>query len=113
MDVRLRSARTLKVTEARITAEELELLAQLHQDSRYQALLDVMERACIELETAHLNSPLSNPEEILGGHAVARAAWLFFQYIQKQVIFAFHSRSAADEEPVTEPTLEEVIQGVE
>lgn len=114
MDVRLRTTRTLKVTDTKLTEEQLEMLAQLCMDARYQVLLDVMERGCIELETAHFNTSLGNPEEILGGHAVAKAAWLFFQYIQKQVIFAHRSRAAEDDdEPHVPPTLEEFLQGVE
>ena len=112
MEIRLRSTRTLKVTEVEISAEEKEQLAQLYDDPRYTALLNVMERGCISLETAHFNTSVGNPEEILGGHALAKSAWLFFTYIQKQVDNAYHTRTR-DEEESPPPSLETLIQGVE
>lgn len=112
MEVRLRTARTLKVTDVKISDEERVDLAELFKDKRYQSLLNVMERACIELETAHLNTSLGQPEEILGGHAVTKAAWLFFTYVQKQVLNSYNSRTADTEEPLHAQTLEEMLQGV-
>jgi hypothetical protein len=114
MDVRVRKTRTLKVTEVKISEEECELLAQLYKDSRYQALLNVMERACIEMESAHFSVPMGDPESILGGFAVAKACWYFFTYVQRQVHNCFSSRAADEEEgPIEPPTLEEFIQSVE
>jgi len=113
MDVRIRTTRKLKVTEVEISDEERELLAQLANDSRYEALLNLMERCCIEIETAHFNTSVNNPEEILGGHALAKACWLFFTYIQKRVQNAVLSRAADQEEMQAPPTLEEYLQGVE
>lgn len=114
MDVRARTTRTLKVTEIAVSDEERELLAQLFKDSRYQALLDVMERACIEVETAHFRVSMGDPEAILGGFAVAKASWSFFTYVQRQVQNAYLSRAAAEDEGPTEPpTLEEYLQSVE
>jgi hypothetical protein len=112
MDVRLRTTRTLKVTEVKISEEERAELAELYKDARYNSLLNVMERACIEVETAHLNTSVGQPEEILGGHSVTKAAWLFFLYVQKQVLSAYNSR-AATEEPEESPTLNDYLQGVE
>lgn len=113
MEVRVRSTRTLKVTEVRISDEERAELAELYKDLRYNTLLNVMERACIELETAHFNTSVGQPEEILGGHAIAKASWLFFAYVQKQVLNSYNSRAAATEEPQEPPTLDELLQGVE
>lgn len=114
MEVRIRKTRTLKVTEVKISEEEQEQLAQLYKDSRYEALLNVMERACIEMESAHFGVPMGEPEAILGGFAVAKACWFFFTYIQRQCQNAYLSRAAADEGPEElPPTLEEVLQGVE
>lgn len=112
MDVRLRTTRTLKVTELAIAPDKKEMLAQLYDDPRYLALLDVMEMACISLETAHFNTSVGLPEEILGGHALAKSAWLFFTYVQKQVDNAYHTRTR-DEQEVAPPSLEDMIQGVE
>ena len=112
MEIRLRTTRKMKVTEVKVTDQEMEHLAQLHDDARYESLLNVMERACIEIETAHLNTSIADPEAILGGHLMSKASWLFFQYIQKQVLHSYHARTLADE-PVQEPTLEETFQGVE
>lgn len=116
MEPRIRTTRTLKVTEVIVTPEEREQLAQLYPDPRYKALLDVMERACIEIETAHLNTPMGNPEEILGGHCMSKGVWLFFQYIQKQVAVAFNINEAENsgEEGENPPpaTLNDVLQGV-
>jgi hypothetical protein len=100
------------VTEVQVSAEERENLAQLYSDPRYETLLNVMERACIELDTAHLNTPIGDPEAVLGGHAVAKAGWLFYLYVQKQIVSAYNTRTG-DEEAQPEPTLEEVLQGVE
>jgi len=112
MEIRLRSTRTLKVTELTLSAEEKEQLAQLYDDPSYNALLNVMERACISLETAHFNTGVGNPEEILGGHALARGVWLFFAYIQKQVDNAYHTRTR-DEQESPPPSFEDMVQGVE
>lgn len=108
----IRTTRTLKVTEVKISPENQAQLANLYQNAEYQALLDVMEQGCIELETAHLNTPLGDPEAILGGHAVAKAAWLFFTYVQKQVARAYSSQIDRDEagEPAS---LNDLLQGVE
>lgn len=108
----IRKTRTLKVTEVRVPPEEIEHLAQLALDPRYQALLNVMERSCIELDTALLNVPANEPEAVLGGHCISKAAWLFFVYMQKQVQNALYSRTGESEEG-SRPSLEEMIQGVE
>lgn len=112
MEVKLRTMRTLKVTEVSLSPEESEKLAQLYTDPRYEALLNVMERACIELDTAHLNTPIGEPEAILGGHAVSKAAWRFFIYVQKQIVSAYNTRTDT-EEPESPPSFEEMLQGVE
>lgn len=112
MEIRLRTTRTLKVTELQLSAEKREMLAQLYDDPRYIALLDAMEMACISLETAHFNTSVGDPEAILGGHAMAKSAWLFFTYVQKQVDNAYHTR-AGNEAEVAPPSFEDMIQGVE
>lgn len=112
MEIRLRKTRTLKVTEVELSPEEKASLAQLYTDPRYESLLNVMECACIQLETAHFNTSVGNPEEILGGHAVAKSAWLFFQYVQKIVLNAYHTQDL-EQEPESPPSLEEMMQGIE
>jgi hypothetical protein len=112
MEIRLRKTRTLKVTEVAISDEERESLAQLYTDPRYEFLLNVMERACIELETAHFNTSVGDPEGILGGHALAKSSWLFFTWVQKTVLSSYRSREDQEEPP--EPAkLEDLLQGVE
>lgn len=113
MEIRLRTTRTLKVTELQISAEAREHLARLYQSPEYEALLDVMERACISVETGLLNASIGLPEEILGAHAVAKAGWLFFTYTQQQVQNAYVSRDRGAGEPTKEPSLNDLIQGVE
>jgi hypothetical protein len=112
VELKLRTARTLKVTEIRVTPEEQEFLSQLAMDPRYTALLDAMERGCIELETAHLNTSPGDPEAVLGGHCVAKAAWLFFIYVQKQVLNAYHTRTGPPEEEAQPAALDDILQGV-
>lgn len=112
MDIRLRKTRTLKVTELVVSSEEKEAMAQLYTDPRYEFLLNVMERACIELETAHFNTSVGDPEGILGGHALAKSAWLFFTWVQKSVLNSYRTRED-DEEPVEPASLEDMLQGVE
>jgi hypothetical protein len=112
MEARLRTTRTLKVTEIIVTDEEKEQLAQLAADPRYEALLNVMERGCIELETAHFNSNVGDPEAVLGGHCLAKGVWLFFTWVQKQVLNASYT-SSTDEGQQAPAKLEDVIQGVE
>ena len=101
------------MTEVRISDEQRAELAELYKDSRYNTLLDVMERACIEVETAHLNTSPGQPEEILGGHAIAKACWGFFIYVQKQIVSAYNGRVSDNDGPITPPTLDEFLQGVE
>jgi hypothetical protein len=43
---------------------------------------------------------------------VCKGAWNFFVYVQKQVEAAYNMRAGATE-AVAEPTLEELLQGVE
>lgn len=112
MEIRLRTTRTLKVTELELSPDAKEQLAQLFNDPRYIALLDLMERACISLETAHFNTSVGNPEEILGGHALAKGAWIFFAYIQKQVDNAYHTRTL-DEPEAKPPSFDDMLQGFE
>jgi hypothetical protein len=112
MEVIVRKTRTLKPTELSIPPGELALLAQLWGDPRYDALLNIMERACISLDTAHLETPIADPATVLGGHCVCKGAWQFFVYVQKQVEAAYNMRAGAKDE-TREPTLEELLQGVE
>jgi len=112
MEIRLRTTRTLKVTELEIKTDAREQLAQLYTDPRYEALLDVMERACISIETTHLNTPVGDPETVLGGHVMAKSAWLFFTYVQKHVLNAYHTR-AGEADPEHRPSFEEIAQGIE
>jgi hypothetical protein len=111
MDVKVRSARTLKVTDERISDEERANLAQLYMDPRYVALVNVMERSCIALDTCFINASVAQPEEILGAHAVSKAAWLFFTYVQKQVLNCY-TMQPGEEEEVPPPSLNDVLQGV-
>jgi hypothetical protein len=112
MEQRARSTRTLKVTEVVISPAERALLIDLAGDPRYEALLNVMERACIALETAHFNTSTGDVESILGGHAMAKASWLFFTYVQKQVTNAFNSRMVEDDTEPQPARLDDILQGV-
>lgn len=113
MEARLRTTRTLKVTDIEVTPEEIAQLAQLAADPRYVALLNVMERACISIDTAHLNTPVGDPESVLGGHCLSKGVWLFFTYVQKQVLNASYTGAQEDDVEQSPASLEEVIQGVE
>jgi hypothetical protein len=111
MELKLRTTRTLKITELQVSPEEKELLAQLSQDPRYEALLNVMERACIEIDAGMVNAPVNDPEGVLGAHCVAKAAWKMFTYIQRQVLNAYHTRETGELEQ-SAPTLEETLQSI-
>lgn len=113
MELNIRTTRTLKVTEVRVSLEAEGQLAELHMNPSYNALLDVMERACIELETAHFNTAVGDPEAVLGGHCIAKSAWLFFTYVQKQVFNAYSRRIGTEEEPTEPAGLDDMLQGVE
>jgi hypothetical protein len=108
----IRKTRTLKVTEVRVTPEQQRELATLYKMSCYEALLDVMERSCIQIESCLIDAPVGNPEEILGAHAVTKAAWLFFHDVQKQVYSAYQ-KQLGDEAPASKPSLNDVIQSME
>lgn len=112
MEFPVRKTRTLKVTEVKLSDEKLGMLAQLALDPRYEALLDLMESACVELDTALINVPTGEPEAILGAHAVSKAAWLFFTYVQKQVLNASYTRIRVDS-ATPPPSLEDLVQSVE
>lgn len=107
----LREGRTLKVTEVRLTPEEIDQLAALYKDARYESLLNVMERACIELDTLLVNTPVGEREHIIGAHAVSKASWLFFTYVQKQVLNAYSSQSR-EEGQSTPPSLSDIAQSL-
>lgn len=108
----LRKTRTLVVTEVRVTPEEVDQLANLYKDARYNALLNVMERACINIDTSLVNVSVGQPEEILGAHAMSKAAWLFFTYVQKQVLNAYSVQSL-EAEPAKAPSLSDTVQSLE
>ena len=109
----IRTTRTLKVRDVELSPETRDALANLFKnDAGYQALLDVMERACVEMETALFNTDTGNPDEVLGGHAVCKAMWKFFVYVQKQV-YSAHMNQSGEEQGAKPPSLEEVIQGVQ
>lgn len=108
----LRRTRTLKVTEVAISDDECIEIAALYKSSHWQALLNVMERACISIETGLINAPVGNPDEILGAHAVTKAAWLFFQYVQKEV-YSSYNRQMQEPAGQEETPLNDLIQGVE
>lgn len=112
MEPTIRKTRTLKVTEIKLSEEEISDIALLFTDPRYQSLLNVMERACISIDTAFLETPIGDVETVLGGHAVSKAAWKFFEYVQKQVFSAYHSRTQTAQ-PVEEPTFADLVQSVE
>lgn len=111
MSLAIRSTRTLKVTDVKLTQEQIVQLARLSLDPGYETLLNVMEAACISIDTALINAAPGQPEEVLGAHAISRAAWQFFTYVQKQVVYAYNSR-AGDEEVIPErPSMEDIFQG--
>lgn len=111
MEVLIRKTRTLRPTEIKLGDDEIEQLSQLYADPRYEALLNVMERACISLDTAHLDTPTSDPETVLGGHCVCKAAWFFYTYVQRQILAAYHMRTGA-QPPEEKPNLDDLLQGV-
>jgi hypothetical protein len=112
MPLTVRTTRTLKATDIKFTPEQIQQLARLSLDPGYQTLLDLMESACISIDTAMVNASPGQPEEVLGAHAVSRAAWLFFTYVQKQVVYAYNSRAGDSEEPAPSPSIEDILQGV-
>jgi hypothetical protein len=105
----VRTTRTLKATDIKLTPEQIGHLAQLALDPRYATLLDLMEASCIQLDTAMINVTPGEPEAVLGAHAVSRGAWLFFTYVQKQVQYAYNSRAGGEEE-LSRPSVEDVLQ---
>jgi hypothetical protein len=111
VDVKIRSTRTLKVIEEKISDEERANLAQLYMDPRYLSLVNVMERSCIALDTCFVNASVGQPEEVLGAHAVSKAAWLFFTYVQRAVLNCY-TMQPGEEEEVAPPSLNDVLQGV-
>lgn len=111
MELAIRSTRTLKVTDITISDEERGHLAQLAMDPRYKALVNIMERSCIELDTAFINTSVAEPEAVLGAHCVSKAAWLFFTYVQKQVLNAYINQPGEEEETPA-PSLDDVLQGI-
>jgi len=72
-----------------------------------------MERSCIELDTAFINTPVGYPESILGAHCVSKAGWLFFTYVQKVVLNAYIQQTGEQEVETPPPSLNDVLQGVE
>jgi hypothetical protein len=111
MELKIRHTRTLKVTEVNPSREEQAQLAQLWGDPRYNALLNLMERTCIEIDSGLINAPVNDPEGVLGAQCVSKAAWIFFTYLQKKVLNAYQNREV-DTEEAPQPQFEELIQGV-
>jgi hypothetical protein len=108
----IRTTRTLRVTEVRVDPERERLLAELYKMNYWEALLDEMEASCIQIETCLIDAPIGDPEEILGAHAVTKAAWLFFQHVQKKVYSAYQKHAGQDI-PAPKPSLNDLIQSME
>lgn len=106
----IRTTRTLKATDIKLTPDQIVQLARLSLDPGYQALLDLMEASCISIDTALVNASPGQPEEVLGAHAVSRAAWLFFTYVQKQVAYAYNSRASDAENEAPRPSMDDLFQ---
>jgi hypothetical protein len=107
-----RTQRTLSVRDRAFSPEKLQRIARLALDPGYEDLLDIMEMACIEQETALINTPVEQMDRVLGEHCLAKAAWQFFTYIQKQVQNAYTQRTATDAYDAEEPSEEEHLQSV-
>jgi hypothetical protein len=108
----IREQRTISVTQLDLSPVAKAALSELSQGPYYPHLLDLMERACIEMDTALINTPAADPEAVLGAHAISAAAWKFFTYIQRAVQNAHNQHTAIEPEPPEPPSEEDRIQGI-
>ena len=112
-----RTQRTLSVRDQTFSPEKLQRIARLALDTGYEDLLDIMEMACIQQETALINTPVEQADRVLGEHCLAQASWQFFTYVQKQVQNAYNQRTAnnataADDAAESFEDDQERLQGV-
>jgi hypothetical protein len=70
---------------SQLTGAQRAALYRLSELPEYQALLDVIEMACVEQDTRLINTDAANPEAVLTEHRMSKAFWQIFVAIQKKV----------------------------
>ena len=70
-----------------LTAQDRRDLAITRSMPGYDVIRKVMEQQCEEAVTKHLNTSPDNEKEIISTFYMAKAAWVFFVKVQKQIEF--------------------------
>ena len=78
----------------------------------WEALLDLMEEECLKAETEHFQTRPEDTAKVLAGHWTARAMRLFFERVQKAVIYETNEAVKPEPEPEPEPDSVEAITGL-
>lgn len=84
MSEEIRDERTQGLQE-RLSPAQRSALLQIRYTPGYEAILDVMEMACIEQETRLINVEVDKPETIVAEHRMAKAFWQVFTAVQKKI----------------------------
>jgi hypothetical protein len=87
-------------------------LLSLIKTPGWEAVLDLMEEECIKAETEHFQTKPEETNKILTGHWTARAMRLFFERIQKAVLYETNEAISPEEQEPLSPESVEYITGV-
>jgi len=95
------------VTE-KVTARAAQNLYVLCHSETWPDLLDVLEAACIEIETRLINFDPADKAKVLEHHKFSKAAWVIFETMQDRIIAASHTYlSSLPPQPVSPSMTEE------
>jgi hypothetical protein len=92
--------------------DEKQALYNLVNSAGWTALLNVLERCCIEQETRLINRDVEDDKGILAEHKMSKAYWQIFTRMQRDVLRAAAEFAGVEEEPRPR-TEEEQILSVE
>jgi L-rhamnose mutarotase len=87
MNEEIRVERRVSVTE-KITPSAARNLYALSHSETWPDLLDVLERCCIEIESALISVDVKDTVAVLENHKLSKAAWVIFGRMQERIIEA-------------------------
>jgi hypothetical protein len=108
MSETIRTERRFGVT-SQLTQLQRSRLTYLVQSETWSDVLDVLEMACIEIETDLINTPAEDEAAVLANHKLSKAAWKIFEQMQDKILAesSRYMESVAPKPPVPELTAEE------
>lgn len=89
--------------------DEKQALYNLVNSAGWPALLNVLERCCIEQETRLINREVEDDKGILAEHKMSKAYWQIFTRMQRDVLRCAAEFAGVEEEPRTRSEEEQIL----